>query len=94
MGDGVSNFIISIHAPPAGSDRCICGRSSEILISIHAPPAGSDGGVDVSILKEERDFNPRSPCGERRVDWGLGAWECRISIHAPPAGSDGGMDPI
>ena len=59
--------VISIHAPRAGSDP-----ESEFLlrvdpdISIHAPRAGSDvhtgphglGGVH---------FNPRSPCGERRV---------------------------
>ena len=35
-----------------------------------------------------RYFNPRSPCGERRVGWGSVVTRDSISTHAPHAGSD------
>ena len=57
--------LISIHAPRAGSDvpqpRRWCSRP----ISIHAPRAGSDALGNWGILSG-KDFNPRSPCGERQ----------------------------
>ena len=57
--------LISIHAPRAGSDGLSRGFRSELRISIHAPSAGSDGRSDSRVLDSE-NFNPRSPCGERR----------------------------
>ena len=56
---------ISIRAPLAGSDDP--GRRAAALphISIRAPLAGSDQG-DSGPRQEVRDFNPRSPCGERQ----------------------------
>ena len=60
------------------------------FISIHAPHAGSD-----RIKKQKRhaggDFNPRSPCGERRNAPVHARFFRHISIHAPHAGSDFGM---
>ena len=56
-------------------------------ISIHAPRAGSDGGGG-EITSEDINFNPRSPCGERRIPRSLGVIKGDISIHAPRAGSD------
>ena len=57
------------------------------LISTHAPRTGSDG-YPFTIITGARDFNPRSPHGERPQ----GACKCcnRISIstHAPRTGSD------
>ena len=56
---------ISIHAPRAGSDCRICLGVQLHCISIHAPRAGSD----FSALWHKAppcNFNPRSPCGERR----------------------------
>ena len=60
-----TEIAISIHAPRAGSDVYRFLGWSTLFISIHAPRAGSDkwltclsGGGD--------NFNPRSPCGERR----------------------------
>ena len=41
------------------------------MISIHAPLAGSDGSGSVR-LPMLKDFNPRSPCGERRIFGGGG----------------------
>ena len=35
-----------------------------------------------------RYFNPRSPCGERLDEWGLGNEYSVISIHAPRVGSN------
>ena len=63
----VSSTIISIHAPRAGSD--IYTLTPDIWatrISIHAPRAGSDW---VALLYSPLSgyFNPRSPCGERRI---------------------------
>ena len=34
------------------------------------------------------DFNPRSPCGERRFELAGAARDAGISIHAPRVGSD------
>ena len=62
---------ISIHAPRAGSDesRTAPAIGAE-LISIHAPRAGSDVNNERIIILF-RNFNPRSPCGERRVPGGI-----------------------
>ena len=56
-------------------------------ISIHAPLAGSDRSVR-SCCRPVRDFNPRSPRGERHKRPGLCLCQLAISIHAPLAGSD------
>ncbi len=55
---------ISIHAPRAGSDQMTPKSAGQISISIHAPRAGSDclPGLVSCVF---RNFNPRSPCGER-----------------------------
>ena len=61
------NISISIHAPRAGSDPALQAIMPVITISIHAPRAGSD--MPNPILQMlSGDFNPRSPCGERRQD--------------------------
>ena len=58
---------ISIHAPRVGSDART-GATGEVptIISIHAPRGGSDI-LERSRHRRLQDFNPRSPCGERRV---------------------------
>ena len=56
---------ISIHAPRVGSD---CGPPSAQglnAISIHAPRVGSDHTLKI-FIEYLTNFNPRSPCGERR----------------------------
>ena len=77
---------ISTHAPHAGSDEDGQRLRSPRAISTHAPHAGSDGPLLVTC-GSLRNFNPRSPCGERR------GGRCpllrgSISTHAPHAGSD------
>ena len=57
-------------------------------ISTHAPLAGRD----VNRLRgqpQERDFNPRAPCGARRHNNIKTKVETGISTHAPLAGRDG-----
>ena len=66
---------ISIHAPRVGSDG---SKSTAALqekeISIHAPRVGSDV-IPGTSFSPNVDFNPRSPCGERRDP-----------VHAQPLG--------
>ena len=56
---------ISIHAPRVGSDPVHVFRGGLIGISIHAPRVGSDS-ISLTNCTARGDFNPRSPCGERR----------------------------
>ena len=56
---------ISIHAPRAGSDGMVRHIQKAEYISIHAPRAGSDH-VTIRQGYWYTNFNPRSPCGERR----------------------------
>ena len=56
-------------------------------ISIHAPRVGSDQRVHNCGAANE-DFNPRSPCGERRDMELRNRIVLVISIHAPRVGSD------
>ena len=46
-----------------------------IGISIHAPRAGSDEDIPFVSFEQPDDFNPRSPCGERRYRLGSGGNE-------------------
>ena len=55
---------ISIHAPRGGSDDYSSAQALRAGISIHAPRGGSDADGNHAHSRE-RDFNPRSPWGER-----------------------------
>ena len=79
--------VISIHAPRAGSDLVTLGAVRGTNISIHAPRAGSDDNRSRS-RHPHKNFNPRSPCGERPPVYFLFLRVRNISIHAPRAGSD------
>ena len=57
--------LISIHAPRVGSDSMPIAFRARLVISIHAPRVGSDL-IKLWFLAGSLDFNPRSPCGERR----------------------------
>ena len=58
-------------------------------ISTHAPHAGSDV-LGKSCQDMYKDFNPRSPCGERLRFRHPHLRALCISTHAPHAGSDSG----
>ena len=64
-GEVSHTLTISIHAPLAGSDAHFNVTTVDPPISIHAPLAGSD---PTCLRRTEKplNFNPRSPCGERR----------------------------
>ena len=49
-----------------GSDTSAETTSGSWPISIHAPRVGSDVAIK-TIFYGKHDFNPRSPCGERRI---------------------------
>ena len=88
MGVRVNVQFISIHAPRVGSDLHPGHHRRVPLISIHAPRVGSDKCFLV-LWRPCGDFNPRSPCGERRAAHLHPAPISIISIHAPRVGSDG-----
>ena len=57
------------------------------MISIHTPHAGSDV-LSTNTVIVGSDFNPHSPCGERRFYRAYRSESTGISIHTPHAGSD------
>ena len=63
------------------------GSADGFEISTHAPRAGSDG-TRIHWPLWRQYFNPRSPCGERRLGICRIFEMRRISTHAPRAGSD------
>ena len=73
-----------------GSDGAI---DQWVDISIHAPRMGSD--VRCLLTRTGKHyFNPRSPDGERLVDFRTVGLRLEISIHAPRMGSDNGMGAV
>ena len=70
-------------------ETCVFAQP-EIYISIHAPRMG----IDVRCLLTRTGkhyFNPRSPDGERLVDFRTVGLRLEISIHAPPDGERHGL---
>ena len=81
-------MIISIHALLAESDTKKGGKMLCSLISIHALLAESDG-IHTIWACTNKNFYPRSPCGERHGDLLTNKATAPISIHALLAESDG-----
>ncbi len=86
---------------PCGVRRAIaCGRWRRICISIHADHAARckrfqsthplRGATmrSISVVAISVDFNPRTPCGVRRVVVLVAHFAPGISIHAPREGCD------
>ena len=86
--DFYRSAIISIHALLAESDAAgsVLPRAVQ-AISIHALLAESDAISSVGT-QQNKDFYPRSPCGERLMAAALLLCGCSISIHALLAESD------
>ena len=59
-------LIISIHAPRAGRDGGAVFFTPGVQISIHAPRAGRDSRP-LTVPWSAWNFNPRAPCGARRM---------------------------
>ena len=83
---------ISIHVPIAGNDPAALHPQTHISISIHVPIAGNDLGKPEGTVRRW-NFNPRSHCRERRINWRRGIHRVCISIHVPIAGNDGRQGP-
>ena len=81
---------ISIHAPREGSDeaRGLFRRMFEI--SIHAPREGSDRGTVWRYLTKLKDFNPRSPRGERPYVTSFLPGQKAFQSTLPARGATGG----
>ena len=83
----ITSLGISIHAPLTGSDRgCPCFFLEVVMISIHAPLTGSDS-TGALITAIGRNFNPRSPYGERLVDEVGMIWDNRFQSTLPLRGA-------
>ena len=85
--DAERSYYISIHAPHAGSvSILIRDQIPYSLISIHAPHAGSVDPSQPPGPKNNRNFNPCSPCGERPNLSGLFAMKWTYFNPCSPCG--------
>ena len=73
--------------PVRGATLTIISILPTLQISIHAPRAGCDLEYRKRGFYNDY-FNPRTPCGVRRLGWGGVRMDAIISIHAPRAGCD------
>ena len=79
---------ISIHAPRAGSDlAAISAAAADRQFQSTLPVRGATSRRK-RFITPSVDFNPRSPCGERRKKVPIRLTRPVISIHAPRTGSD------
>ncbi|SCI69850.1 Uncharacterised protein [uncultured Clostridium sp.] len=81
-------FQISIHAPRVGSDPARCPSTPAApQFQSTLPVWGATIRIKHRYYKIN-NFNPRSPCGERRGLGNRSFCGFHISIHAPRVGSD------
>ena len=83
---------ISTHAPLAGRDDTPRALPRKPFISTHAPLAGRDDQNGLFLPRDKEYFNPRAPCGARRVPHVGKSGNVLISTHAPLAGRDARRD--
>ena len=57
---------ISIHVPRVEDDQIQCLFCNTNAISIHVPRV-EDDALTANLKKAGRNFNPRPPCGGRRM---------------------------
>ena len=80
-------FLVSIHAPYAGSDPAVAESELFKRVSIHAPYAGSDRTVRRGVL-DGCMFQSTPPMQGATTEDQDGQMTLKVSIHAPYAGSD------
>ena len=85
---GLVDLAISIHAPRVGSDEIVLASSTSGSTFQSTLPVWGATYQTRAYENFERDFNPRSPCGERPGMVGNPVFVQKISIHAPRVGSD------
>ena len=87
-GAGIANFgTFQPTLPARGATDGFRHDRRGVQISTHAPRTGSDGLL-LGDGNAERNFNPRSPHGERHPKWIHFPVSSAISTHAPRTGSD------
>ena len=88
---GIKPDTISIHAPLAGCDQTAPRERTRLPIFQSTHPLRGATRCTDTVGAGKTDFNPRTPCGVRRVSplWLLD--DENISIHAPLAGCDRGV---
>ena len=79
--------MISIHAPLAGCDKSTGSTSTDPIFQSTHPLRGATD-TEKYDKKQNKNFNPRTPCGVRRCASMLYIVDDDISIHAPLAGCD------
>ena len=89
------NEVISIHAPRVGSDRGTGIASGwNWVFQSTLPVWGATRVGQPASHGIHRNFNPRSPCGERLDIVANDHVGTDISIHAPRVGSDMEPEPV
>ena len=81
---------ISIHAPRTGSDAMRGDSGTSDDISIHAPRTGSDVKEE-ALCSNLRNFNPRSPHGERLRHLQIYQSPSRFQSTLPARGATRGL---
>ena len=85
---GGGSHHISIHAPRTGSDTALVTDKTLTLEFQSTLPARGATLQTAADFQDSRNFNPRSPHGERRGQRRESVPAHQISIHAPRTGSD------
>ena len=78
---------ISIHAPRTGSDSSQPEPASSQQFQSTLPARGATVPA-APVYRDCKNFNPRSPHGERRGKYSDNSITDKISTHAPRTGSD------
>ena len=68
MAEIISVYRISIHAPRGGSDGSCCSATGTPATFQSTLPVGGATINNAMQVREEINFNPRSPWGERRYN--------------------------
>ena len=79
---------ISIHTPLAGSDLSVRLKQLRLNPFQSTLPLRGATSTTARAPVKSSNFNPHSPCGERRIHPSLRQQKLCISIHTPLAGSD------
>ena len=86
--------MISIHAPHAGRDPISLLVFPVFGLFQSTRPMRGATDCITSRIVARKNFNPRAPCGARRLPEYVTAPEEMISIHAPHAGRDSKSEQI
>ncbi len=84
---GICDFEFQSTSPVWRTTNTAASGSGEIPISIHVPRVEDDNS-ELDMVSPDSDFNPRPPCGGRRLFYALCFLSFPISIHVPRVEDD------